>query len=278
MKTSAVPSGTIVVGVDGSVGGDRALSWAVAQATLESRPLTLALGLADRWTEMEPADLARLTAADDIERADARSVLHEARRRVTDLAPELALHEVMSVGRPQDFLVELSERAVLVVVGSRGRGPVRSTLLGSVGVALCHRAACPVVVVRRGHPGLVRHGVLVGTDATGGSGATVELAYRQASVHGLPLTILHCGDRVRSADDDEALRLALAEVVSGLAEKFPDVRATTEIAEGPSDKVLAERSDRMNLVVVGAGSGSAAVVEHAGCPVAVVPARTDQGG
>jgi nucleotide-binding universal stress UspA family protein len=40
----------------------------------------------------------------------------------------------------------------LLVIGSRGYGPVRSVLVGSVGHALAAGAACPVVVVPRGAP------------------------------------------------------------------------------------------------------------------------------
>ena len=46
-------------------------------------------------------------------------------------------------------LVERSSGLDLLVVGSRGYGPVRHALLGSVTSELMRTAACPVLVVPR---------------------------------------------------------------------------------------------------------------------------------
>ena len=50
-------------------------------------------------------------------------------------------------GDPVAKLVEASAEVGLLVMGSRGRGRIRSVLLGSVSRSLVHSAACPVVVV-----------------------------------------------------------------------------------------------------------------------------------
>lgn len=136
MSKHEVPAGTIVIGVDGSAPSRHALAWAIQQAQAEGRALTLALAFGDGpWPE-----------------ADARQAMQEAAAEVARRAPELDVLVELREGDARSMLLELSEDAALVVVGSRGRGPVRSLLLGSVGVAVTRHAACPVVVVRPGNP------------------------------------------------------------------------------------------------------------------------------
>ncbi|GAB2445119.1 universal stress protein [Nocardioides hungaricus] len=257
METTLIPSGTVVVGVDGSPSCAAALDWAVGHAVRERRQLTLAHGY-------------------DPVRPDGRELLRAARARARELAPDLAVHEALRPADPQVVLQELASNAATLVVGSRGRGPVRSVLLGSLGLVLARRATCPVVVVRPGHPGLVRYGVLVGLDASERSRPVLEFGYRQASLRDLPLTILH-SDILHGGSDADA-GLDVAEAIAGLAEKFPEVRARTRLVADDPAEALARESQRMDLVVVGAHHGGAlhasvtsAVIERAACPVAVVP-------
>lgn len=51
-------------------------------------------------------------------------------------------------GRAEDVLVDLSEEARLLVVGSRGRGGFQGLLLGSVSRSVIARSACPVLIIR----------------------------------------------------------------------------------------------------------------------------------
>lgn len=280
METTVIPSGTVVVGLDGSPSADRALAWAVDHAVRERRQLTLAHGLdpaGSVWLDPTGADHRGVL---DALRTDALAILDRAREHVAEVAPELAVHEALWMSDARVTLLDLAERAAVVVVGSRGRGPVSSLLLGSVGRAVSRHAPCPVVVVRPGNPGVVRNGVLVGADASERSRPVLEFAYRQASLRALPLTIMHSA----TAPDAEVV---LAEAVAGLAEKFPEVRATSRVVDEHPADLLARESERMNLVVLGAhhrgtagtllhGSVADAVVEHASCPVAVVPLASDR--
>lgn len=59
---------------------------------------------------------------------------------------ELVIHSVLEMRDPREVLIDLSAKAAMIVLGSRGRGPVRSLLLGSVSVAVSQHARCPVSV------------------------------------------------------------------------------------------------------------------------------------
>ncbi|HET7351621.1 MAG TPA: universal stress protein [Marmoricola sp.] len=285
-------AGTIVVGVDGSAASLRALGWAAEQAVLEHRPLTVAHGagaMPPRWANAPLPD--RETLRGMLER-DGREILAEAHLLAEHKAPGVEVRELFRATDPRELLLQLSRDAHLLVTGSRGLGRLRSLLLGSVGVATSRHASCPVVVHRSGHPGAVRRGVVVGADATEESVAVLEFAYRHASLRRLPLTVLHCswssqggvaGEWLTAAQIDvESEKVALAESLAGLTEKYPDVVAHTEVTHGPAHEVLVRMSERMDLVVVGnhclsraerlvMGSVSTSLVEHAASPVAVVP-------
>jgi nucleotide-binding universal stress UspA family protein len=56
-------------------------------------------------------------------------------------------------GHPAIALVAASERAQLLVVGSRGHGAFAGMLLGSVSQHCVQHAHCPVVVIRSHHSG-----------------------------------------------------------------------------------------------------------------------------
>jgi len=286
-------SGTIVVGVDASDSSMRALAWAVDQAQIERRAITLvhaANAVAPAYTDIAAVypEEARVAL-----REDGHQVLAAARTAIERLAPGLEVHELFRLDDPRNVLLELSRDAALVVLGSRGRGTLASLLLGSVGVALVRHAHCPVVIHRPGNPGVVRHGVVVGAEGSAESLPVLEFAYRAASLRDLPLTVVHCFWDVNTSiaapiavspvpADVESERLLLAESVAGMAEKFPDVKIRKATTRGLPQEVLISLGERANLVVVGAhqagrvsrmlyGSVSVAVVEHAACPVAVVP-------
>jgi nucleotide-binding universal stress UspA family protein len=57
---------------------------------------------------------------------------------------------VVPDGNPAGVLVEASREADLLVMGSRGYGPLQAVLLGSVSHYVVRRAACPVVIHPRG--------------------------------------------------------------------------------------------------------------------------------
>jgi nucleotide-binding universal stress UspA family protein len=81
-------------------------------------------------------------------RADAERALAE---RVDRLSFRLRdVEGTLHVGEPAEMLIALSETVDLMVVGSRGYGPLKAVLLGGVSGQVIRSAACPVIVVPRG--------------------------------------------------------------------------------------------------------------------------------
>jgi nucleotide-binding universal stress UspA family protein len=78
---------------------------------------------------------------------DFQTRLHEA---VAALPPEVRALPVLERGNPVDRLLEISEVGIdLLVLGSRGFGPVMRLLIGSVSSRVIRGAPCPVMVVPR---------------------------------------------------------------------------------------------------------------------------------
>ena len=257
-----VPAHTIVVGVDGSETSDRAVDWAAEQARLEGRDLTLvhATGTvgpaALLWLDQAGVDSE--VAMDGVRR-EAEQLLDTVADRVAAAAPDVEVRGVVADLDARDLLLELAREAAMVVVGSRGRGPVKSLLLGSVAHALSRDPVCPVVVLRPlGEPG-VRRGIVVGVDALGTSTAALAFAYRQASLRRLPLRVVHAiwdarkstGEVGPDEEGYDAERRMLAETLAGMAEQYPDVAAEPVLARGMVDRVLVRLAEEAELVVVG---------------------------
>jgi nucleotide-binding universal stress UspA family protein len=69
--------------------------------------------------------------------------------RVGRLSARVESEGTVYSGRPADVLVGMSEMVDILVVGSRGYGPLKAVLLGGVSGRVIRSAACPVVVVPR---------------------------------------------------------------------------------------------------------------------------------
>jgi nucleotide-binding universal stress UspA family protein len=81
-------------------------------------------------------------------KADAEAVLTKASTMLEQPGetPVLVETELLQ-GAPAMTLIEATSTADLLVVGARGRGAIRSALLGSTSSYAIHHARCPVAVV-----------------------------------------------------------------------------------------------------------------------------------
>jgi len=134
----------IAVGVDAGDSSQRALVWAAKEAL--RRGSTLQLVTAWNWESMEGAPLA---AADPYSMEEAARAAQDAAVAavLTPMDPRPAYATLVVQSTAAEALVEASRTADLVVVGTHGRGPVRSFLLGSVSQSVIRHSSCPVVVL-----------------------------------------------------------------------------------------------------------------------------------
>jgi nucleotide-binding universal stress UspA family protein len=137
-----VTTNVIVVGVDGSEGGRRALRWAVAEAHRTEAAVKAVTGWTWDGAEHSPG------AGPTSQRQRAEAICG---RDVKAVADELGtavpiVHEVAE-GTADRVLTDAARDARLLVLGSHGHGHVHYTMLGSTSAACIRRATCPVVVV-----------------------------------------------------------------------------------------------------------------------------------
>jgi nucleotide-binding universal stress UspA family protein len=84
----------------------------------------------------------------DAVRADQREHLVNALAPWTRLYPDVDVQYVVDHDKPSRALLHHSEDAQLVVIGSRGRGPLTGAVLGSTGLNLLHHSVIPTMVCR----------------------------------------------------------------------------------------------------------------------------------
>ena len=128
--------GPVLVGVDGSESAELAVGHAAEEAVRRGGALLL----------------VHVSGERDV---DGEQLLAMAAAATRGSHPGLTVEERVITGRKADeALIEASEQAALVVVGSRGRGGFAGLLLGSVSQALVHHSRCPVLVA---HPHAAEH-------------------------------------------------------------------------------------------------------------------------
>jgi nucleotide-binding universal stress UspA family protein len=281
MRTSS----PVVVGYDGSEDAGLALRWGLDLAARTGRSARVVVVAVPPDKVPGPV------------RAAEQAFVHDVASRARDVvAASAAPGSVVLVehGWTLPVLLRTAEDAAVLVIGSRGHGRLEGAWLGSVSTHLPGRAACPVAVVRPASDPGARQ-VLVGVDGSPASARALDAAAEHAERSGEPLLAVYAyvdrsaprgGLGMRAEDIDvtgaqEAERFA-SELVAGVAVDHPDIVVRSTAVAGRPGEVLARLSRSSSLVVVGTrgrtpvlelvvGSVAQQVLNHAGCPVLVVP-------
>jgi nucleotide-binding universal stress UspA family protein len=140
----------VVVGIDGSSASDSAIEIAFDEASRRAVDL-VAL---HTWNDEGPANFGRPAHA-PIEwaefQAQEEEVLAERLAGWASRYPDVSVHKVVVADRPAHRLLQLAEKAQLLVLGSHPRGGIAGALRRSVSSVVVAAAHTPVIVAHTGH-------------------------------------------------------------------------------------------------------------------------------
>ncbi len=230
-------------------------------------------------------------------REEARRLLEEQAEQIRAAGGTIAGSHLRE-GRPAEEIAELAgELGVgLVVIGSRGLGPVKRLVMGSVSEGVVDLAPCPTLVVRGGEEVWPPSRLIVGDDGSEEARRAGELAAGIGRLFGARVLLVRVYPsvpvfkarrivHVRASREllkkgEESLERRAAELESVLGTR-PDIR----VASGDAAAVIqemAESSGEPTLVAVGRrglgsvrystlGGVSADVLRSVSVPVLIAP-------
>jgi len=297
----------ILLALDGSPSADRAgalvasLAWPAGTTVRVVAALDIAPALwGGPWIPAIPVD------ADELEEEAVREltrVLLEAQPGLE--AAGLTVEAELLRGRPSAAIVDDARiwGPDLVVVGSRGHGPVETAVLGSVSAAVVDHATCPVLVARGDHAARV----ILAEDGSPAGMAARDVVATWPAFATIPVVVVGVVDVAapwRSGIAPTMFAAAMdvyADMITSARTTHREVVAATEmhlraagrtvsgeLREGdPADQLRRAASDPAgDLIVVGSrghvgitrlvmGSVAHAVLTHAHCSVLVVKRAHD---
>jgi nucleotide-binding universal stress UspA family protein len=285
---------TVAVGYDRALPGERALDLAAREAA--RRGGSLIVITAYHW--LTPPEPGALTPADTeaTARKAAEEIVHSGAGRVRQRHPEVPVEARAVAGYAGKVLAAASHEADLLVVGNRGTGGFPGMLLGSTSLRTLAEACCPVIVAR-GNVLDAHNRIIAAVDIDENCDAVLDFAFDESSRRGAGLTVTHVWDepwiaaygqqdpgiaddvaRIQRERDDR-----LAAMVRSVHERYPETHPFHQLAVGSAAGLLIDASRHSDLLVTGGrrhadgghgmllGPVSQTLLQHAECPVAVVP-------
>ncbi|GAB3125341.1 universal stress protein [Streptomyces calidiresistens] len=268
------PGGRVLVGVDGSEHSLRALEIAAADAARRGAVLEVLCG----WPwDREPGPAGRSAESGRMRYRATRAVVEEAANRARAHHPGLRVVSSLTTESAPRALVHFGSSAALTVVGARGYGGFAGLLIGSVSLRVASHTEGPLLVVRREPPR--PHGpVLVGIESEADTDA-VAFGFEEARRRGVPLRLLHAWPHTEDGDTaEEVPRLAAAP----FRDVHPGIVVQPVHVTGRPAPVLVEASRTASVLILAThrrprrlglrlGPVTHAVLQHAHCPVLLVP-------
>jgi nucleotide-binding universal stress UspA family protein len=229
---------------------------------------------------------------------DAGVGLHEelraqGERLLAELDVEGVSERVLLAGSPARALHDLAEErgASLLAVGLTEREGLERLVTGSVPASLLHGSPCPVLTVPAGVPAQTPSVIAVAYDGGEEAKRALAAATRLATALGGELLLLACFESPGAAasplggglDFEPDMQAAFLQMAQDAAAQVHGVPVRTRMLAGAAGQELADATrEGVDLLVTGsrgygplrsviAGSVARHLVDHAACPVLVIP-------
>ncbi|MGZ8813610.1 MAG: universal stress protein [Mycobacterium sp.] len=233
----------VVAAIDGSDTAIHAALWAIDEAIARSVPLRLVCvtkathpSAEDYYTDIHHAE-ASIRAAQDAVEATGRPV---------------KIETAILSGLPAFNLIEESQSADMICVGSVGIGRSARAILGSIATELAEQARCPVAIIRPQNeiPRDAVDWIVVAVSGDIDNESVVEGAMDEARLRQAPVLML--GDRG-----------GLDEIVEQWKTRYPDVHVYPVANRADVARFLKKHDEWVQLAVIG-GSRADDVVQILG--------------
>ncbi len=141
-SVAAGSNAPVLLGIDGSPASEAATALAFDEASRRG----VGLVALHAWSDVGVFPMLGMDWRDS--EREGQEILAERLAGWQEQYPDVHVERLVFCDKPSRWLLQESERAQLVVVGSRGRGGFAGMLLGSVSSAVARLATVPVIVVR----------------------------------------------------------------------------------------------------------------------------------
>ena len=279
----------LLVGIDGTERGEKALLWAVHETEYYPAEITL----------LHVIDSTRV-GKDAAESAEATShysqVLKEARDKAEAIKPGISIATKILVGNPVRVITETASDYNAVVMGTHHGPSASETFTGAKGLNVSIDSTVPTIVVPFDwDPENEKSGMMVGVAPDNSSDSAIAIAAEYAKLRNEELSLVSAWGLPAFLDKPaKAMGGGYGPVgqkyqdrLDGLAKylerEYPEVSVTTNCIEGsPASKVLVKESKNHRILLLGAhprgavgraifGSVTHSVLMNITVPTVIVP-------